>query len=100
MPDDARVDACGEAAQGRADSAEGGWQMAPPPKMQQPPHWGRGVPGSQPEPHGMRSDLSVTVYSEALSQRLRLSRRRRKCCLVPPNPQTLGLGIPKNMCGI
>ena len=96
MPDDAR----GEAAQGRADSAEGGWQMAPPPKMQQPPHWGRGVPGSQPEPHGMRSDLSVAVYSEALSQRLRLSRRRRKCCLVPPKPQTLGLGIPKNMCGI
>ena len=59
-----------------------GWQMTPPPKMQQPPHWGRGVPGSQPEPHGMRSDLSVTVYSEALSQRL--SRRRRKVCLVHP----------------
>ena len=104
MPDDARMRASMLAV--RPPKVEltllqrAGWQMAPPPKMQQPPHWGRGVPGSQPEPHGMRSDLSVTVYSEALSQRLRLSRRRRKCCLVPPNSQTLGLGIPKNMCGI
>ena len=32
MPDDARVDACGEAAQGRADSAEGGVANGPTPQ--------------------------------------------------------------------